>query len=78
MYEGGARPTRIQHLSNLSYDGLQRYLNELLEKRMINKTSIISLTEKGYEFLRNYERIKELDEDVGGEIISQKYMIQTR
>jgi len=65
MNEGGAKPTRIQHLSNMSYDKLSRYLDELEAKKMINKADTLSLTEHGHEFLKEYEKIKDLIERMG-------------
>lgn len=65
MNEGGVKPTRIQHLSNMSYDKLANYLDELEVKQMIKKTDVISLTDRGNEFLRDYEKIKELIERMG-------------
>ena len=63
--EKGARPTRIQHLSNMSYDKMMRYLNELETKKMINKADTLSLTDQGREFLRDYGKIKDLIERMG-------------
>lgn len=63
--EEGARPTRIQHLSNMSYDKMMRYLNELETKKMILKADTLSLTDKGREFLRDYGKIKDLIERMG-------------
>lgn len=65
MNEDGAKPTRIQHLSNMSYDKLMRYLDELDAKKMINKASTLSLTDQGREFLKQYEKIKDLIERMG-------------
>ena len=65
MNEGGAKPTRIQHLSNMSYDKLSRYLDELEAKKMINKADTLSLTEHAREFLKEYEKIKDLIERMG-------------
>jgi len=65
MNEAGAKPTRIQHLSNMSYDKLSRYLDELEKKKMISRADILSLTEKGHEFLRDYDKIKDLIERMG-------------
>ena len=65
MNEAGAKPTRIQHLSNMSYDKLSRYLDELENKKMISRADILSLTEKGHEFLRDYDKIKDLIERMG-------------
>lgn len=65
MNEGGAKPTRIQHLSNMSYDKLSRYLDELEGKKMILKADTLSLTVKAHEFLRDYDKIKDLIERMG-------------
>lgn len=65
MNEGGAKPTRIQHVSNMSYDKLMRYLDELEAKKMINKAGTLSLTDQGREFLKQYEKIKDLIERMG-------------
>lgn len=65
MNEGGAKPTRIQHLSNMSYDKLMRYLDELESKGMINKSSTLTLTDKGNEFLKDYYKVKDLIERMG-------------
>lgn len=65
MNEGGAKPTKIQHLSNMSYDKLMRYLDELEAKKMINKADTLSLTEHAREFLKEYEKIKDLIERMG-------------
>lgn len=59
------RPTRIQFLSNLSYDSLTRYLNELKEKKLIRNSAEIILTEKGEQFLKDYEKIRRFTEQMG-------------
>lgn len=65
MNEGGAKPTRIQHLSNMSYDKLSRYLDELVNKEMITRADTLLLTEKGKQFLLDYHKIKDLIERMG-------------
>lgn len=65
MNAGEVRPTRIQHLSNMSYDKLSRYLNELEEKKMVIKNNTLSLTDKGHEFLKEYQRMQDLIERMG-------------
>jgi predicted transcriptional regulator len=52
-----AKPTRVQSLSNLAYDKLVRYLNELERKKMILQNPL-PITEKGRDFLQDYDRIK--------------------
>ncbi len=65
VHEGGAKPTRIQHLANMSYDKLARYLDELQAKGMIYKVGNLSLTEKGHKFLQEYQKIEDLVERMG-------------
>jgi predicted transcriptional regulator len=62
---GSARPTRIQHHSRLSYDRMINHLAELEEKRMIYRSAIgfLSITNKGKEFIKQYERLINLIED---------------
>jgi predicted transcriptional regulator len=55
---GDAKPTRVQSLSNLSYDKLVRYLDELESKKMIVQNPL-RITENGYDFLQDYDRIKD-------------------
>lgn len=47
----------MQTLSNLAYDKLVRYLNELEGKKMIMQDPL-QITEKGRDFLQDYDRIK--------------------
>ena len=53
---GQAKPTRVQLYSNLSYDKLVRYLTELENKNLIIKDPL-TITEKGRDFLQDYDRI---------------------
>ncbi len=63
--EGGAKPTKVQYLSNMSYDKLMLHLEELEKKKMINKGDMLSITERGREFLANYEKMREFLERMG-------------
>lgn len=58
LANGGAKPTRVQSLSNLAYDKLARYLDELEGKKMITQEPL-GITEKGRDFLQDYDRIKD-------------------
>lgn len=49
-----AKPTRVQLRSNLGYDKLARYLVELENKKMILQSPLL-ITEKGQDFLQDYE-----------------------
>jgi predicted transcriptional regulator len=58
LTSGEAKPTRVQTLSNLAYDKLARYLDELEGKEMIAQNPL-RMTEKGRDFLQDYERIRD-------------------
>ncbi|MFZ0184423.1 MAG: winged helix-turn-helix domain-containing protein [Nitrosotalea sp.] len=54
------RPTRIQFLSNLSYDTMSNHLQDLKEKKLINHSKGITITKKGEQFVKDYEIIQKL------------------
>ena len=53
------KPTRVQHRCNMAYDKMLRYLNELARKDFISKKPPIRITEKGENFMLEFEKIKE-------------------
>lgn len=57
LQSGQAKPTRVQSRSNLAYDKLARYFDELKYKEMITQDPL-RITDKGHDFLQDYERIK--------------------
>ena len=67
---GSAKPTRVQSLSNLAYDKLTRYLSELEGRKMI-ALNPLGITEKGRDFLQDYDRIKGLSSGNGCEVPSR-------
>jgi predicted transcriptional regulator len=64
LTNGGAKPTRVQSLSNLAYDKLARYLDELEGKKMIMKNPL-AITDRGRDFLQDYNRIKDFVSEMG-------------
>lgn len=58
LTNGEAKPTRVQSLSNLAYDKLVRYLDELEGKKMIAQNPL-GITGKGHDFLQDYDRIRD-------------------
>lgn len=58
LTNGEVKPTRVQSMSNLAYDKLVRYLNELEGKRMIAQNPL-RITEKGHDFLQDYDKIRD-------------------
>jgi predicted transcriptional regulator len=64
LTNGEAKATRVQSLCNLAYDKLVKYLNELEVKKMIIQDPL-QITEKGQDFLQDYNRIKGFVLDMG-------------
>ena len=59
-----AKPTRVQLRSNLAYDKFAKYLDELESKKMILKTPLL-ITDKGRDFLQDYDRISNFVLEMG-------------
>ena len=72
--EEGAGPTKILYAANLSHDRLTQYLDELVEKELIEERNqdesnrSYVLTEKGREFLLEFIRVERFSEAFGIEI----------
>lgn len=62
--DSAAKPTRVQLRSNLAYDKLARYLDELENKKMIMQSPLL-ITEKGRDFLEDYDRISNFVLEIG-------------
>jgi predicted transcriptional regulator len=64
--DGSVRPTRIQHLSNMSYDRLKKHLLELDKSDLIHMNDgAMVITDKGREFLRNYDQLTTVMHAIG-------------
>ena len=57
-------PTRIQFKCNTSYDKLTKYLEEMKNKKIIEKDGQIKVTEKGKQFHKDYSKINELIQEL--------------
>ena len=72
--EIGAGPTKILYTANLSHDRLTQYLEELVEKELINElqqdenTRVYKLTKKGHEFLNEFVKIERFSQAFGIEV----------
>jgi predicted transcriptional regulator len=64
LTNGEAKPTRVQTLSNLAYDKLVRYLDEMESKKMIAQGPL-RITDKGHDFLQDYDRIRDFISAMG-------------
>ncbi|MHA1962680.1 MAG: winged helix-turn-helix domain-containing protein [Candidatus Thorarchaeota archaeon] len=69
--EEGAGPTKILYGANLSHDRLTQYIEELVEKELIedigseSTTKVYILSEKGREFLREFAKVERFSEAFG-------------
>ncbi len=68
--EGKIKPTHLLYKSNLSHAKLMEYVQILIKKGMIEEKQIKGkklyfIKEQGYQFLKEFERIKEFSESFG-------------
>lgn len=65
------KPTPLLRYSNLSTQGFQEYISELLEKKFVEEKRTkkgrkeYSLTEKGLIYLQKYQSIRNFIDDFG-------------
>ena len=67
---GIIKPTHILYKSNLSYQMMEEYLSELIEKKFIvehkaKEGKTYSITEKGFNYLNKYSLIADFTESFG-------------
>lgn len=67
---GKIKPTHLLSGGNLSYYQLKEYTKELMDRGFIEsieekKKSLYSITDKGYKFLSDLKKIKELSDALG-------------
>ncbi len=67
---GKIKPTHLLYKSNLSYQRMNAYLDELIEKGLVkkdfdDKNKFFILTDKGYNFLAEFQRIREFQDSFG-------------
>jgi len=67
---GEIKPTKLLYKSNLSYNKLKEYLAELEEQSLINinyldDKKIISITDKGHEYVAELRKIRKLTQTMG-------------
>jgi len=57
--------TRIQLKTNVPFDRLKNYLNELEELGLIQQVPDLSLTNKGEQYIEEYEKVLEFIKRMG-------------
>lgn len=72
VYEskGQIKPTRLLYKSNLSYARLKVYVDSLIRQGLLHvkkdgRHKLITLTQKGYDYLNRYDQVKEFIESFG-------------
>jgi len=64
------KPTHLLYKSNLSYNMMKQYLDELMVADLVNdgeskEGKYYTLTAKGFEYLQQYQKIREFTESFG-------------
>lgn len=69
---GSIKPTHLLYKSNLSHDGLKRYISELQESGMLTEgeeektgKKRFVITDKGCKFLEEYNKVKAFTDSFG-------------
>ncbi len=68
---GRIKPTHLLYKSNLSHEGMKRYIYELKMKLMLleeedkNQNKFFVITDKGLKFLQDYKKIREFTDSFG-------------
>ncbi|MBT4835337.1 hypothetical protein HON86_01830 [Candidatus Woesearchaeota archaeon] len=67
---GRIKPTHLMYKANLSYNQMNSYLEELLEKEFIEKTiekksNYLLMTDKGFNFTQKIREMKDFEKTFG-------------
>jgi predicted transcriptional regulator len=67
---GKIKPTHLMYKANLSHNQMKLYLDELIEKKMIDEEQkeerkMLILTDKGLAFINQFNQMKEFEKTFG-------------
>ena len=68
---GTVKRTRVQQYSNLSYDKFSRHLDNMAERGLITLKPL-SITAKGREFVREYDKIRLFMREIGARFLASE------
>ena len=66
---GSIKPTHLMYKANLSHTQMKLYLEELMEKGLIQKDTsdekLLMITKKGRDFVLKYHQMKDFEDTFG-------------
>jgi len=67
---GRIKPTHLMYKANLSHNQMKLYLDELIEKKLIEEEAkeerkMLLITEKGFMFIQQFSQMKEFEKTFG-------------
>ncbi len=67
---GQLKPTHVMYKANLSHKLLKEYLDDLMEKGLVEEgdhegNRMIKITDKGIDFLKQFDKLKEFKNAFG-------------
>lgn len=67
---GSIKPTHLLYKSNLSHERMKLYVEELetkglIEEKEVKEKKMFSITDKGFEFLASFRKVKEMEDAFG-------------
>ncbi len=67
---GTIKPTHLLYKSNLSHERMKLYVEELegkglIEEKEVKDKKMFSITDKGFEFLASFRKVKEMEDAFG-------------
>ena len=67
---GTIKPTHLLYKSNLSHERMKLYVEELetkglIEEKEVKEKKMFSITDKGFEFLASFRKVKEMEDAFG-------------